>query len=171
MEIHSNRFDVSDPFARQQQLAQAVRQALTRLPPDARARLLAQAMSDISLPLGAQQHVQSYLVPQTTMQAQSTTMRPISPVAIRRLRRVAQPLSWQWALVLRGIGLLRRIRKVWAREMRDVKNELRWLQRQLLRALARRWGPQGASAGGRRVLPGHQAIRGARARHWPSVRP
>lgn len=165
MEIHSNRFDASNPFARQQQLGEAVRQALARLPPDARARLLAQAGSAISLPHGVQQSVQSYHVPQATLQSQATAVRPITPRVIPRPRRIAQPLSWQLALLLKGIVLSRRFRKVWARKMTDLKRKLRWLQRQLLRTLAHRWGPQEASAGNRRVLAGHQTIRGARAQH------
>lgn len=166
MEIQSTRLDAGNPFARQKQLAHTVRHSLNRLPPKTRAQLLAQAMPPMQPKVLMPQSAVSYRVPVPVAQATATSVQPVTPIMVYRPRRVAQPLSWQLALLLNGIRLSRRVQKVWAREMKDAKQELRWWQRHLLRALARRWGPQGASAGNRRVLPAHRAIRGATAQRF-----
>lgn len=166
MEIHSTRLDAGNPFARQQQLASSVRHSLNRLPPKTRAQLLAQAMPTVMPQVPMPQSAMSYRVPVPVAQATATQVQPVTPTMVYRPRRMAQIVPWQLALLLNGIRLSRRIQKVWAREMKDAKQELRWWQRHLLRALARRWGPQGASAGNRRVLPAHKAIRGATAQRF-----
>jgi hypothetical protein len=168
MEIHSTRLDAGNPFARQQQLASSVRHSLNRLPPKTRAQLLAQAMPPVQPQIPMPQSAMSYRVPVPVpvAQATATPVQPVTPTMVYRPQVMAQPLSWQLALLLNGIRLSRRVQKVWAREMKDAKQELRWWQRHLLRALARRWGPQGASAGNRRVLPAHKAIRGATAQRF-----
>ena len=163
MEIHSTRLDAGNPFARQQQLVGAVRQGLTRLPPKTRAQLLAQAMPQ---PHAAPQSAASYRVPLPAVQAEATPAQPDTPMVLYRPRRLAQPLPWQVSLLLNGLRLSRRIQKVWARELKDAKQELRWWQRHLLRAVARRWGSQRAPAPIRRVLPGQNVIRGARAQRF-----
>ena len=166
MEIHSTRLDAGNPFARQQQLAGAVRQGLTRLPPKTRAQLLAQAMPPIQPPRPVPQSALSYRVPLPAVQAEATPAQPVTPMVLYRPGRLAQPLPWQLALLLNGLRLSRRIQKAWAREIKDAKQELRWWQRHLLRAVARRWGSQRAPAPIRRVLPGPNAIRGARAQRF-----
>lgn len=166
MEIHSTRLDAGNPFARQQHLAHAVRHSLNRLPPKTRAQLLAQAMPPVQPQVPMPQSAMSYRVPVPVAQATATPVQPVTPMVLYRPQRAAQRLSWQLALLLNGIHLSRRIQKVWAREMKEAKQELRWWQRQLLRALAHRWGPQGAPAGNRRVLPAHKAIRGATAQRF-----
>ena len=166
MEIHSTRLDAGNPFARQQQLAHAVRHSLNRLPPKTRAQLLAQAMPPVQPQVPIAQSAVSYRVAVPVAETTAIPVQPVTPTMVHRPRRVAQPLSWQLALLLNGIRLSRRAQKVWAREMKDAKQELRWWQRHLLRALARRWGPQGTPAGNRRVLPAHKAIRGATAQRF-----
>jgi hypothetical protein len=166
MEIHSTRLDAGNPFARQQQLAHAVRHSLNRLPPKTRAQLLAQAMPPVQPQVPMSQSAVSYRVPVPVVQATATPVQPVTSTLVYRPRRMAQIVPWQLALLINGIRLSRRVQKVWAREMKDAKQELRWWQRHLLRALARRWGPQGASAGNRRVLPAHKAIRGATAQRF-----
>lgn len=164
MEIHSTRLDAGNPFARQQQLASSVRHALNRLPPRSRAQLLAQAMPPVQPPVTMPQSAVLYRVPVPVMQATAAQAQPVYPTVAYRTQRVAQTVPWQLALLINGIRLSRRAKKVWAREMKDAKKEWRWLQRQLLRALARRMGLLAPLAGKRRVLPAHRAIRGARAR-------
>ncbi len=166
MEIHSTRLDAGNPFARQQQLAHAVRLSLNRLPPKTRAQVLAQAMPPVQPQVPMPQSAVSYRVPVPVVQATATPVQPVKPTVVYRPRRMAQIVPWQLALLINGIRLSRRVQKVWAREMKDAKQELRWWQRHLLRALARRWGPQGAPAGNRRVLPAHKAIRGATAQRF-----
>lgn len=111
----------------------------------------------------------SYQVPgpvvqATAVQATAAQAQPVYPTVVYRPQRVAQTVPWQLALLINGIRLTRRAKKVWVREMKDAKKEWRWLQRQLLRALARRIGLLAPLAGKRRVLPTHKAIRGATAR-------
>jgi hypothetical protein len=166
MEIHSTRLDAGNPFARQQQLASSVRHALNRLPPKTRAQVLAQAMPAIEQPRPMPQSAVSYRVPMPVVQATATPVQTVYPTVIYRPRRVAQPVPWQLALLINGIRLSRRTKKVWAREMKDAKKEWRWLQRQLLRALARRMGLLAPPAGKRWVLPAHRAIRGATAQRF-----
>jgi len=164
MEIQSTRLDAGNPFARQQQLASSVRLALNRLPPKARAQVLAQAMPAIEPPHLMPQSAVSYQVPGPVVQATAAQAQPVYPTVVYRPQRVAQTVPWQLALLINGIRLTRRAKKVWVREMKDAKKEWRWLQRQLLRALARRIGLLAPLAGKRRVLPTHKAIRGATAR-------
>lgn len=166
MEIHSTRLDAGNPFARQQQLASSVRHALKRLPPKTRAQVLAQVMPAIEPPRPMPQSAVSYRVPLPVVQATATPVQPVYPTIVYRPRRVSQTVPWQLALLINGIRLTRRARKVWAREMKDAKRAWRWLQRQLLRALARRWAQPRASAGYRRVLPALAAIRGATAQRF-----
>lgn len=166
MEIHSTRLDAGNPFARQQQLASSVRHALNRLPPKTRSQVLAQAMPPIEPPRPMPQSVVSYRVPGPVMQATATPVQTVYPTVAYRTQRVAQTVPWQLALLINGIRLSRRAKKVWAREMKDAKKEWRWLQRQLLRALARRMGLLAPLAGKRRVLPAHRAIRGATAQRF-----
>ncbi len=166
MEIHSSRLDAGNPFARQQQLAHAVRNSLNRLPPKTRAQLLAQAMPPVQPQVPMPQSAVSYRVPVPVVQATATPVQPVKPTVVYRPRRMAQIVPWQLALLLNGIRLTRRVKKVWAREMKDAKQELRWWQRHLLRALAHRWRPQGAPAGTRRVLPTHARMRGATAQRF-----
>lgn len=164
MEIHSTRLDAGNPFAQQQQLASSVRHALNRLPPRSRAQLLAQAMPAIEPPRPVPQSAVSYRVP--VVQATATPVQTAYPTVVYRPQRVAQTMPWQLALLINGIRLTRRAKKVWAREMKDAKKEWRWLQRQLLRALARRMGLFAPPAGKRWVLPTHKAIRGATAQRF-----
>lgn len=166
MEIHSTRLDAGNPFARQQQLASSVRHALNRLPPRSRAQLLAQAMPPVQPPVTMPQSAVLYRVPVPVMQATAAQAQPVYPTVAYRTQRVAQTVPWQLALLINGIRLSRRAKKVWAREMKDAKKEWRWLQRQLLRALARRMGLLAPLAGKRRVLPAHRAIRGAIAQRF-----
>lgn len=163
MEIHSSRLDAGNPFARQQQLARVMREGMTRLPDRTRAQVLAQALPATFPPSAP---AASYPLVPTAVQAVTAPAQPTYPTAIYRPLRVARPLPWQLALVLKGLRLSRRIQKLWVREMRDARHELRRLLRHLLRALVRRWGAQGTSAGVRRVLPGHARMRGATAQRF-----
>ncbi len=162
MEIHSLRLDAGNPFARQQQLASSVRHSLNRLPPTTRAQVLAQAMPPDQPSRPMPQSAVSYRVPVPVTQVAAAPAQPVYPTVVYRPRRVAQPVPWQLALLINGIRLTHRVKKVWAREMKDAKKELRWF----LRALARRWAQQRTPAGHRRVLPTRKAIRGATARRF-----
>ena len=166
MEIQSTRLDAGNPFARQQQLASSVRHALNRLPPRSRAQLLAQAMPPIKPPRPIPQSAVSYRVPLPVVQATVTPVQTVYPTVVYRTQRVTQTVPWQLALLINGIRLTRRAKKVWVREMKDAKKEWRWLQRQLLRALARRMGLFAPLAGKRRVLPAHRGMRGAIAQRF-----
>ena len=166
MEIHSTRLEAGNPFARQEQLAKSVRHALNRLPPRTRTQLLAQAMPPIEPPRPIPQSAVSYRVPLPVVQATTAQAQPVYPTVVYRPQRVAQTVPWQLALLINGIRLTRRVKKVWAREMKEAKQEMRWLHRQLLRALAGRMGHFASPAGHRRVLPAHRAIRGAAAQRF-----
>ncbi len=166
MEIHSTRLDAGNPFARQQQLASSVRHALNRLPSKTRSQVLAQAMPAIEPPRLMPQSAVSYRVPVPVVQATVTPVQTVYPTVVYRTQRVTQTVPWQLALLINGIRLSRRFKKVWVREMKDAKKEWRWLQRQLLRALARRMGLFAPLAGKRWVLPTHRAIRGATAQRF-----
>ncbi len=166
MEIQSTRLDAGNPFARQQQLASSVRHALNRLPPRTRAQLLAQAMPPVQHPVTMPQSAVSYRVPVPVVQATAAQAQPVYPTVVYRIQRVAQTVPWHLAMLINGIRLTRRAKKVWAREMNEAKKEWRWLQRHLLRALARRVGLFAPLAGKRRVLPAHKGIRGATAQRF-----
>lgn len=163
MEIHSSRLDAGNPFARQQQLARVMRWGMTHLPDRTRAQVLAQALPATFPPSTP---AAPYPLVPTAVQAVTAPAQPTYPTAIYRPLRVARPLPWQLALVLKGLRLSRRIQKVWVREMKDVRHELRRLLRHLLRALARRQGVQQGPGGARRVLPGQSGMRGATAQRF-----
>lgn len=166
MEIHSTRLDAGNPFARQQQLASSVRHALNRLPPKTRAQVLAQVTPPVQPPVTMPKSAVSYRVPMPVMLVDAVPTQTVYPTVVYRPRRAAQPAPWQLALLINGIRLTRRVKKVWAREMKEAKQEMRWLHRQLLRALAGRMGHFASPAGHRRVLPAHKAIRGAAAQRF-----
>ena len=166
MEIQSTRLDAGNPFARQQQLASSVRHALHRLPPRTRAQLLAQAMPPVQPLVTMPQSAVTYRVPVPVMQATATPVQSVYPTVVYRPQRVAQTVPWQLALLINGIRLSRRFKKVWVREMKDAKKEWRWLQRQLLRVLARRIGLFAPLAGKRWVLPTNRGMRGAIAQRF-----
>lgn len=116
MEIQSTRLDAGNPFARQQQLASSVRHALNRLPPKTRAQVLAQAMPVIEPPHHMPQSAVSYRVPVPVVQATAAQAQPVYPTVVYRPQRVAQTVPWQLALLINGIRLTRRAKKVWARD-------------------------------------------------------
>ena len=130
------------------------------------AQLLAQAMPPVQPSVTMPQSAVSYRVPVPVVQATATPVQAVYPTVVYRTQRVAQTVPWQLALLINGIRLTRRVKKVCAREMKDTKQEMRRLQRQLLRALARQMGLFAPLAGKRRVLPAHRSIRGATAQRF-----
>ena len=146
MEIKSTQFDMTNPFAPLQQRVNQVETVLRQMPPAQREQVLAEMLPPMPMHRPSppiEQAVTMVTVKVEEWDGGSVVQRAASTPVLRP-RRIARHIPWQWRLIVIGIRLGRRLRRV-ARKQ--------W--RQMLKA-SRRFI--------RRVLPRHQPMRGARAR-------
>ena len=146
MEIKRAQFDMTNPFAPLQQRVNQVEAVLRQMPPAQREQLLAEMLPPMPMHRPSppiEQAVTMVTVKVEEWDGGSVVQRAASTPVLRP-RRIARHIPWQWRLIVIGIRLGRRLRRV-ARKQ--------W--RQMLKA-SRRFI--------RRVLPRHQPMRGARAR-------
>ena len=146
MEIKPTRFDMTNPFAPMQQRMNQVETVLRQMPPAQREQLLAEMLPP--MPMHRPSPPIEQAVTMVTVKVEEWDGGPVvqraASTPVLRPRRIARHIPWQWRLIVIGIRLGRRLRRV-ARKQ--------W--RQMLKA-SRRFI--------RRVLPRHQPMRGARAR-------
>ena len=146
MEIKPTQLDMTNPFALLQQRVNQVDTVLLQMPPALREQLLAEMLPPMPMHRPSppiEQAVTMVTVKVEEWDGGSVVQRAASTPVLRP-RRIARHIPWQWRLIVIGIRLGRRLRRV-ARKQ--------W--RQMLKA-SRRFI--------RRVLPRHKAMRGARAR-------
>ena len=146
MEIKPTQLDMTNPFAPMQQRMNQVETVLRQLPTAQREQLLAEMLPPMPMHRPSppiEQAVTMVTVKVEEWDGGSVVQRAASTPVLRP-RRIARHIPWQWRLIVIGIRLGRRLRRV-ARKQ--------W--RQMLKA-SRRFI--------RRVLPRHQPMRGARAR-------
>jgi hypothetical protein len=146
MELHSTRFDATDPFAQVKQQMRKAETVLRQLPSVQREQLLAEMLPPIPV-----RQSPPAIEPAVTMVSVKVedwdggpTAKVTVPMMMRRPRRIVGHVPWQWRLIVAGIRLTRLVRKSAKRQMKQFNK----LQRQMIR----------------RVLPRHKAMRGARAR-------
>jgi hypothetical protein len=146
MELHSTRFDATDPFAQVKQQMRKAETVLRQLPSVQREQLLAEMLPPI--PVRQSSPAIEPAVTMVSVKVEDWDGGPAAkvtvPMMMRRPRRIVGHVPWQWRLIVAGIRLTRLVRKSAKRQMKQFNK----LQRQMIR----------------RVLPRHKAMRGARAR-------
>jgi hypothetical protein len=146
MEMHSTRFDATDPFAQVKQQMRKAETVLRQLPSVQREQLLAELQP--SLPVRRTSPAIEPTVTMVDIKVEDWDGGPAAkataPVMMRRPRRIVGTIPWQWRLIVAGIRLTRIMRKSAKQQMKQFNK----LQRQMIR----------------RVLPRRNAMRGARAR-------
>ena len=134
MEIHTHRFDMTDPFAQvKQRLAQA-RTVMKQLPPVQRRALLEamqmQMQNAVPPPRSTDDTVVMTSVPVREWNGGHDAMpRYGTPLPVRRSRprRAPMPLLLQW--LVKAERLERRITRQWQRQSRTLQREMRlWLR-------------------------------------------
>ena len=146
MEIHSTRFDMTDPFAQAKLQMKRAETVLWQMPPAKREQLLAEMLPPI--PVHRPSPVIEPAVTMVSVKVEEWDVGPVVqqryPTVVLRPRRIARHIPWQWRWIVAGIRLTRMMRKSAKQQMKQFNK----LQRQMIR----------------RVLPRHKAMRGARAR-------
>jgi len=146
MEMHSTRFDATDPFAQAKLQMKQAETVLRQMPPVQREQLLAELQP--SLPVRQPSPAIEPAVTMVSVKVEDWDGGPAAkvtvPMMMRRPRRIVGHVPWQWRLIVAGIRLTRIVRKSAKRQMKQFNK----LQRQMIR----------------RVLPRRNAMRGARAR-------
>ena len=136
MEIHTHRFDMTDPFAQvKQRLAQA-RTVMKQLPPVQRRALLEAMQTQMQMqdaappPRSTEGPVAIASVPVCEWDGGRDVMpRYGTPLLVRRSRppRAPMPLLLQW--LVKAERLERRIKRQWQRQSRTLQREMRlWLR-------------------------------------------
>lgn len=146
MEIHSTRFDMTDPFAQAKLQMKRAKAVLRQMPSAQREQVLAEMLPPMPMHRPAPAIEQA--VTMVTVKVEEWDGGPVVqqryPTAILRPRRIVSTIPWQWRLIVAGIRLTRIVRKSAEQQMKQFNK----LQRQMIR----------------RVLPRQRAMRGARAR-------
>ena len=146
MEIHSTRFDMTDPFAQAKLQIKRAETVLRQMPSAQREQVLAEMLPP--MPMHRPSPPIEQAVTMVTVKVEEWDGGPAvqqrHPTAVLRPRRIARPIPWQWRWIVAGIRLTRIMRKSAKQQMKQFNK----LQRQMIR----------------RVLPRQKAMRGARAR-------
>ena len=146
MEIHSTRFDMTDPFAQAKLQMKRAETVLRQMPSAQREQVLAEMLPPMPMhrPAPAIEQAVTMVTVKVEEWDGGPVARPAAPMMIRRPRPVARHIPWQWRWIVAGIRLTRIVRKSAKQQMKQFNK----LQRQMIR----------------RVLPRQKAMRGARAR-------
>lgn len=146
MEIHSTRFDMTDPFAQAKLQMKRAETVMRQLPPAQREQLLAELLPPMPMHRPAQAIEPA--VTMVTIKVEDWDGAAVEqqryPTAVLRPLRIVGYIPWQWRWIVAGIRLTRIMRKSAKQQMKQFNK----LQRQMIR----------------RVLPRQKAMRGARAR-------
>ncbi len=146
MEIHSTRFDMTDPFAQAKLQMKRAETVLRQMPPAQREQLLAEMLPP--MPMHRPSRAVEPAVTMVTVKVEDwdggAVVQQRYPTAVLRPRRIVGYIPWQWRWIVAGIRLTRIVRKSAKKQMKQFNK----LQRQMIR----------------RVLPRQKAMRGARAR-------
>lgn len=146
MEIHSTRFDMTDPFAQAKLQMKRAETVLRQMPSAQREQVLAEMLPPMPMHRPAPAIEQA--VTMVTVKVEEWDGGPVVqqryPTTALRPRRIVGTIPWQWRWIVAGIRLTRMMRKSAKQQMKQFNK----LQRQMIR----------------RVLPRQRAMRGARAR-------
>lgn len=146
MEIHSTRFDMTDPFAQAKLQMKKAETVMRQLPPAQREQLLAEMLPPMPMhrPSPAIEPAVTMVSVKVEEWDGGSVVQQRYPTAVLRPRRIVGYIPWQWRWIVAGIRLTRIVRKSAKQQMKQFNK----LQRQMIR----------------RVLPRRNAMRGARAR-------
>ena len=146
MEIHSTRFDATDPFAKAKLQMKKAETVMRQLPPAQREQLLAEMRPPMPIhrPSPAIEPAVTMVSVKIEEWDGGSVTQQRYPTAVLRPRRIVGYIPWQWRWIVAGIRLTRIVRKSAKQQMKQFNK----LQRQMIR----------------RVLPRYKAMRGARAR-------
>jgi len=113
MELKSTQFDMTDPFV---QLSQRARQAetyLQQLPLTQRQQLMAEMHPPVVVgrPPAFEPAVRM-VTAEIGARAGAPTGDYTPPTVVYRPRRLVRPVTWQWRLIVVGIRLIRRLRRL-----------------------------------------------------------
>ena len=114
MEIKSTQFDMTNPFAPLQQRVNQVETVLRQMPPAQREQVLAEMLPPMPMHRPApaiEPAVTMVSVKVEEWDGGSVVQRPASTPVLRP-RRIARHIPWQWRLIVIGIRLGRRLRRV-----------------------------------------------------------
>ena len=146
MEIHSTRFDMTDPFAQAKLQMKRAETVLRQMPSAQQEQVLAEMLPPI--PVHRPSPVIEPAVTMVSVKVEEWDVGPVVqqryPTVVLRPRRIARHIPWQWRWIVAGIRLTRMVRKSAKQQMKQFNK----LQRQMIR----------------RVLPRHKPMRGARSR-------
>ncbi len=146
MEIHSTRFDMTDPFAQAKLQMKKAETVMRQLPPAQREQVLAEMLPP--MPMHRPSPAIEPAVTMVSVKVEDWDGGPVVqqryPTVVLRPRRIVGYIPWQWRWIVAGIRLTRIMRKSAKRQMKQFNK----LQRRMIR----------------RVLPRHKPMRGARAR-------
>lgn len=146
MEIHSTRFDMTDPFAQAKLQMKRAETVLRQKPSAQREQVLAEMLPP--MPMHRPSPAIEPAVTMVSVKVEEWDGGPVIqhryPTAVLRPRRIVGYIPWQWRWIVAGIRLTRIVRKSAKQQMKQFNK----LQRQMIR----------------RVLPHQKAMRGARAR-------
>ena len=146
MEIHSTRFDMTDPFAQAKLQMKRAETVLRQMPSAQREQVLAEMLPPMPMhrPAPAIEQAVTMVTVKVEEWDGGPVARPATSMMFRRPRRIVGYIPWQWRWIVAGIRLTRIVRKSAKQQMKQFNK----LQRQMIR----------------RVLPRQKAMRGARAR-------
>lgn len=146
MEIHSTRFDMTDPFAQAKLQMKRAETVLRQMPSAQQEQVLAEMLPPMPMhrPSPAIEPAVTMVSVKVEEWDGGSVVQQRYPTAVLRPRRVARHIPWQWRWIVAGIRLTRAMRKSAKQKMKQFNT----LQRQMIR----------------RVLPRRNAMRGARAR-------
>ena len=146
MEIHSTRFDMTDPFAQAKLQMKRAETVLRQMPSAQQEQVLAEMLPP--MPMHRPSPAIEPAVTMVTVKVEDWDGGPVVqhryPTVVLRPRRIVGTIPWQWRWIVAGIRLTRIMRKSAKQQMKQFNK----LQRQMIR----------------RVLPRRNAMRGARAR-------
>lgn len=138
MKVNTSRLDMTNPFAKQQQMSAKVMNALSRHPTLTHAKLMEQLVA----PENARMHATEISSVMTTAHTnhdfvpEMTTIQQPVQLLFRR-RRVMRPLKWQSRMVLMGLRLSKSISKQWRTSKKQMTRQLR----QHMHRISRRYNP------------------------------
>ena len=146
MEIHSTRFDMTDPFAQAKLQMKRAETVLRQMPSAQQEQVLAEMLPPMPMhrPSPAIEPAVTMVSVKVEEWDGGSVVQQRYPTAVLRPRRVARHIPWQWRWIVAGIRLTRAMRKSAKQKMKQFNT----LQRQMIR----------------RVLLRRNAMRGARAR-------
>lgn len=109
MELKSSQFDMTNPFARPTRQTLEIERRLMAMPAARRQEILADYLPPVTSEVAHAVEMSVQTTPFPVEEWRSAPVTPATrPTVIYRPRRVSQPSTWQWRLIVAGIRLARK---------------------------------------------------------------